>query len=78
MVKSLALAKLVYCCSVLNVPEEFVRQVNSNIFSFIWNFKPDKIKRKTLAGPVSNGGLNMVNFADVVKVAEHSFCARFC
>ena len=35
IVKSLALAKLVYSCSVLNVPEEFVREVNSNIFSFI-------------------------------------------
>jgi len=37
IVKSLALAKLVYSCSVLNVPEEFVKEVNSNIISFIWN-----------------------------------------
>ena len=62
IVKNLAIAKLVYCCSVLNVPAEFVKEVNSTIFSFIWNFKPDKIKRKTLIGPVCKGGLNMINF----------------
>ena len=49
IVKSLALAKLVYSCSVLNVPVEFVKEVNNNIFSFIWNFKPDKIKENLLS-----------------------------
>ena len=78
IVKSLALAKLVYSCSVLNVPEEFVKEVNNNIFSFIWNFKPDKIKRKTLTGPVSHGGLNMLNFADVVKSLKTSWVNRYC
>jgi len=67
IVKNLALAKLVYSCSVLNVPAEFVKEVNSSIFSFTWNFKPDKIKRKTLIGPICNGGLNVVIFSDVVK-----------
>jgi hypothetical protein len=42
IVKNLALAKLVYSCSVFNVPVEFVKEVNRNIFSFIWNFKPAK------------------------------------
>ena len=39
IVKSLALAKLVCSCSVFKVPEQFVKEVDSNIFSFIWNFK---------------------------------------
>ena len=67
IVKNLALAKLVYSCSVLNVPAQFVKEVNSSIFSFTWNFKPDKIKRKMLIGPICNGGLNVVIFSDVVK-----------
>ena len=57
IVKSLALAKLVYSCSVLNVPAEFVKEVNSNIFSFIWNFKPDEIKRKTLTHIYKGGSV---------------------
>ena len=78
IVKSLALAKLVYSCSVLNVPVEFVKEVNNNIFSFIWNFKPDKIKRKTLTGPIRNGGLNMLDFADVVKSLKIAWVNRYC
>ena len=46
IVKILALAKLVYSCSVLNIPEEFVKEVNSNIFSFIWNFTQIKSTEK--------------------------------
>ena len=50
IVKNLALAKLVYSCSLLNVPVEFVKEVTRNIFSFIWNFKPDRLRRKTMVG----------------------------
>ena len=77
IVKNLALAKLVYSCSVLNVPTEFVK-VNSSIFSFIWNCKPDKIKRKMLIGPICNGGLNMVIFSDVVKSLMTAWVNRYC
>ena len=78
IVKSLALAKLVYSCSVLNVPGNFVKEVNNSIFSFIWNFKPDTIKRKTLTGPICNGGLNMLDFADVVKSLKIAWVNRYC
>ena len=67
IVKTLALSKLVYNCSVLDTPTDFAKEVNKVIFPFMWNFKPDKIKRKTLTGPISKGGLNTVNFADVEK-----------
>ena len=67
IIKTLALSKLVYNCSVLEVPADFAKMVNSITFPFIWNFKPDKIKRNSLTGPISKGGLNMVNFLDVEK-----------
>ena len=63
IVKTLALSKLVYNCSVLDTPTDFAKEVNKVIFPFIWNFKPDKINRNTLTGPISKGGLNMVNFS---------------
>ena len=45
IVKTLALSKIVYNCSVLEVPLDFAKKVNSITFSFIsWNFKPGKIK----------------------------------
>ena len=67
IVKRLQLSKLVYNCSVLDTPTDFANEVNKVIFPFIWNFKPDKIERNTLTGPISKGGLNMVNIADVEK-----------
>ena len=78
IVTNLALAKLVYSCSVLNVPVKFVKEVNRNIFSFIWNFKPDKIRRKTMVGPICKGGLNMVNFVDVVKSLNIAWVNHYC
>ena len=78
IVKNLALAKLVHSCSVLNVPVEFVKEVNRNIFSFIWNFKPDKVRRETMVGPICKGGLNMVNFVDVVKSLNIAWVNRYC
>ena len=47
------------------------------IFPFIWNFKPDKIKRNTLTGPISKGGLSMVNFADVEKSLKAAWVNRY-
>ena len=67
IVKTLAIAKLVYNTSVLTVPANFAEKVNDICFKFIWNFKPDKIKRHTIIGPVDKGGLNMLDFNMVVK-----------
>ena len=67
IVKTLALSKLVYNCSVLDTLTDFAQEVNKVIFPFIWNFKPDEFKRNTLTGPITKGGLNMVNFVDVEK-----------
>ena len=67
-----------FSCSVLNVPGKFVKEVNNSIFSFIWNFKPDKIKRKTLTGPICNSGLNMLDFDDVVKSLKIAWVNHYC
>ena len=68
IVKNTALTKLLYnYCTVLNVPVKFVKEVNKNIFSFIWNFKPDKVRQTTVVRLICKGGLNMVEFVDMVR-----------
>ena len=47
IVKTLAISKLVYNTFVLTVPPNFAEKVNDICFKFIWNFKPDKVKRHT-------------------------------
>ena len=68
----------VYNCPVLEVPVDFAKKVNSITLPFIWNFKPDKITRNSLIGPISTGGLNMVNFVDVEKSLKAASVNRYC
>ena len=78
IVKTLAISKLVYNASVLTVPPNFAEKVNDICFKFIWNFKPDKVKRHTIIGPVDKGGLNMVDFTMVVKSLKAAWVKRLC
>ncbi|KAL9986569.1 hypothetical protein ACROYT_G000737 [Oculina patagonica] len=43
---------------------------------FIWNFKPDKVKRNTLIGPIEKGGLNMVDFNMMNKSLKGAWVKR--
>ena len=78
IVKTLAISKLVYNTSVLKVPPNFAEKVNDICFQFIWNYKPDKVKRQTIVLPVDKGGLNMVDFTILDKSLKAAWVKRFC
>ena len=73
LVKTFALSQLVFLLSVLpNPPLSFLKVVEKTIFNFIWNGKPDKVRRTTLCLPTHLGGLNMINiyhFIDAIKIS---------
>ena len=62
IVKTLGLSKLLYNASVLTVPAYAIKEVNRECYKFIWNYKLEKIKRKTLIGDYEEGGLNVLDF----------------
>ena len=76
IIKTLAISKLVYNTSVLTTPPKFTSEVNDICFKFIWNFKPDKVKRNTLIGPIEKGGLNMVDFTMIDKSLKAAWVKR--
>ena len=78
IVKTLAISKLVYNASVLKVPSNFAEKVNDVCFKFIWNFKPDKVKRQTIVLPVDKSGLNMVDFTILDKSLKAAWVKHFC
>ena len=43
------------------VPETLLKEIDTILFSYIWNNQPEKIKRSTLITPVKEGGLAMVD-----------------
>ena len=59
LVKSLALSKVVFICSVMETPNlfvDFVDKVNKIVLDFIWGHKPPKMKCTTLIKTRQEGG----------------------
>ena len=46
IVKTLAISKLTFICSVLDTPKGFTDEVNNIIFDYIWNYKNPKLKKE--------------------------------
>ena len=49
IIKTLALKKLVFICSVMNTPKDLSKEIKKITFDFIWNHTPTKIKKTTLS-----------------------------
>jgi len=63
VIKTFAIPKLTLLLSVLpNFPDDISKAIKCEIFFFIWDNKPYKIKRSTLIKPFENGGINLTDF----------------
>ena len=78
IVKTLALSKLVFICSVMETPRDFAKEVDKITFDFIWNHKPAKIKKTTLIMPKNTGGLGMRDFSIFDKALKLNWVKRLC
>ena len=76
LVKSLALSKVVFICSVMETPKLFVDEVNKIVLDFIWGHKPPKIKYTTLIKTRQEGGLEMKDFALFNKALKLNWVKR--
>ena len=60
LIKSLFLAKINHILSILLIPNDlFVKELENMFYRFVWNNKPDKIKRSILSQQYKNGGIQM-------------------
>jgi hypothetical protein len=55
------LQKLVKDKKICVVPDKYRNEIESKCFKFIWDGKPDKVKRNTMIGNFEMGGLNMID-----------------
>ncbi len=68
VIKNLAIPQLVHLFRALpNPTENFFQKLNTICYNFIWNNKPDKIKRKIMISDFSEGGLKMVHLESFSK-----------
>ena len=52
---------MVYSASMLDIRPNDTSRIKKFIFSFIWNKKPDKIKRNIMCQDYTNGGLRALD-----------------
>ena len=77
VVKTFALPKLIYPLTVLQNPsEEQITLIKKKIFEFIWDKKPDKIKRKLLTQDYEKGGLKLLDFDSFLLAIKASWVKK--
>ena len=76
LAKTLGVSQLVYAASLLSVPNVVIKIVQTQLFSFLWKNKKDKIKRAVIYQPLVEGGLNFINFDRMVKSLRLAWISR--
>ena len=77
VIKSLLVPKLNYLLLALpNPSESMMTEINKLFYNFVWEGKPDKINRKQLVQPYSEGGAKMINIHLHAKSLKISWVRR--
>ena len=77
VVKTFALPKLIYPLTVLNNPPlDILKKIKFEIFNFIWDSKPDKIKRSVIMQDYKNGGLGLINIDYFIEALKAGWVRR--
>jgi hypothetical protein len=62
IINTLLIPKLIYPCTILDVPTNVVTEVEKLLSDFFWNWKRPKIKKDYLVRGISSGGLKLPCF----------------
>ena len=58
---SLLTSKLWYISSILDMPTNILAAIEKQIFTYIWQNKPERILRKSMYTPLDQGGVGLLN-----------------
>ena len=75
IIKSFLLSKMTYVFSVLPTPQEFIKQLNTIIYNFLWN-GPDKIARLAVVNDIKFGGLRLTDIETSIISLRLAWLAR--
>ena len=73
LAKTLGVSQLVYAASLLSVPNAVIKIVQTQLFSFLWKKQKRQNKESSC---ISEGGLNFINFATMVKSLRLAWISR--
>ena len=76
IIKALIIPIFTFIVSSYVFSEKYKKEIESKCFKFIWNGKPDKVKRNTLIGDFEKGGLKMVDIESYFISLKASWISR--
>ena len=77
IMKALVIPIFTFVASACVVPEKYRKEIESKCFKFIWDGKPDKVKRNTMIGNFEMGSLNMIDIESYFTSLRASWVSRF-
>ena len=77
VIKNYALPKLIYhLTSLPKPPKDTIKRLEKLMFNFLWDGKPDKIKRETIIQDYEYGGLKLVDIETFIFLLKVGWVKR--
>ena len=75
--RSLCVSKLIHILAVLpNIPEGYIKTINTTLFKYIWKNGNEKLRRKVLTGPWDLGGAGMIDIKSLITTLHLKWIGR--
>ena len=76
VIKTNLISQCVHLLSSIPRSESFLKVLNTILYKFLWNGKPDKIRRSTTTLSYMQGGMKMINIYNFDKALKTSWIKR--
>ena len=76
VIKTNLISQCVHLLSTIPRSESFLRTLNIILYKFLWNGKPDKIRRSTISLSYMQGGMKMINIHNFDKALKISWIKK--
>ena len=76
VINSLATSAIWYLSNLIELPNEYAKQIERMIFDFIWSYKKHLISKEQLQLPKELGGMGVVNVRSKIKAQRIKFITR--
>ena len=77
VIKSLIISQLVYLLSPLRSNYKVLNEINDLLYTFLWNGKGDKIKRKVIINDLGASGIKMVDISSFNKSLKTTWIKKY-
>ncbi len=67
IIKSMALSTVTYAAGLKIIPEKSIREINKEIWKYLWDGKNESVSREICMNKRSEGGIGMPNIIDTIR-----------